>query len=263
MHGLLLWATDKKFTADASASLYEKAEGADGAFGLYTATVGWQFARHHAAFAGFRYAGGLKFKGYDMLGEPTKDYKPYDWTIDMGYACMIGKGSAAYATGSVLFSHLSKNATGGAFTVGASYQNSSVTVARKSARLMVDAKVGAIGPRLDYGNGSKTSMPTYAAVGGALSVDVADRHQVAAALSSRYFFQPSDYTTLMAGGGLEYTYDKMVSVRAGYEYGSHDLSHVTMGAGFRYHGLRLNGSYLLKTADAGSSYCTVGIGYDF
>ena len=36
-----------------------------------------------------------------------------------------------------------------------------------------------------------------------------------------------------------------------------------MGAGFRYHGLRLNGAYLLKTADAGSSYCTFGIGYDF
>ena len=136
------FAADKRVTADASASLYEKAEGADGTFGLYTATVGWQFARHHAAFAGFRYAGGLKFKGYDMLGEPTKDYKPYDWTIDMGYACMIGKGFAAYATGSVLFSHLSKNATGGAFTVGASYQNSSVTFARKSARLMVDAKLG-------------------------------------------------------------------------------------------------------------------------
>ena len=67
----------------------------------------------------------------------------------------------------------------------------------------------------------------------------------------------------MLGAGLEYTYNKMVSVRAGYEYGDHDLSHVTMGAGFKYHGLRLNGAYNLKTADTGSSYCTIGIGYDF
>ena len=255
--------TDKKFTADASASLYEKAEGVDGTFGLYTATVGYKFARRYAAFAGFRYAGGLKLKGYDLLGNPTKDYKPYDWTIDLGYTCLLGKGFAAYATGSVLFSHLSKNATGAAFTVGTSYQNGSLTVAGKSASLMVDAKVGAIGPQLDYGNKHKTSLPTHVALGGALSVDMTEKHQVAAALSTRYFFQPSESKTFMLGGGLEYTYNRMVSLRAGYEYGDNDLSHVTMGAGFKYHGLRLNGAYMLKTADAGSSYCTVGIGYDF
>lgn len=257
------FAVDRKFTADAAASVYEKGEGDEGTFGVYAATAGYKFARRHAAFAGFRYAGGLKLKGYDLLGNPTKDYKPYNWTIDLGYTYMIGKGFAAYATGSVIFSHLSKNATGGAFTVGASYHDGSMTLAGRSASLMLDAKVGAIGPRLDYGNGSKTSLPTHFAAGGALAVDVADRHQLVAAASARYFFQPSDFKTFMAGGGLEYTYDKMLSVRAGYEYGEHNLSHVTMGAGFKYHGLRLNGAYMLKTADAGSSYCTVGIGYDF
>lgn len=33
-----------------------------------------------------------------MMGEPTKEYKPYDWTIDLGYSYMIGNGLAAYAT---------------------------------------------------------------------------------------------------------------------------------------------------------------------
>lgn len=258
-----LFGVDKKFTADASASIYEKEEGVEGTFGLYTATVGYKFAKRHAAFAGFRYAGGLKVKGFNMLGEPTKDYKPYDWTIDFGYAYMIGKGFSVYATGSIIFSHLSKNANGGAFTVGASYQNNDMTVANKSANFMVDAKVAAIGPKLDYGNGYKVSMPTHVAVGGALSVDMADKHQVGAAVSARYFFQPSETKVFMAGGGLEYTYNNMVSVRAGYEYGDHNLSHFTMGAGIKYRGLRLNGGYMLKTVDAGSSYCTVGIGYDF
>ena len=49
---------NKKFSADASASIYEKTEGYEGTFGLYTATVGYKFANRHAAFAGFRYAGG-------------------------------------------------------------------------------------------------------------------------------------------------------------------------------------------------------------
>lgn len=92
-----LFGVDKKFTTDASASIYEKEEGVEGTFGLYTATVGYKFAKRHAAFAGFRYAGGLKVKGFNMLGEPTKDYKPYDWTIDFGYAYMIGKGFSVYA----------------------------------------------------------------------------------------------------------------------------------------------------------------------
>jgi len=255
--------TNKKFSADASASIYEKTEGYEGTFGLYTATVGYKFANRHAAFAGFRYAGGLKLKGYDMLGEPTKDYQPYNWTIDLGYAYMIGNGFSAYAVGNVIFSHLSKNAVGGAFTIGASYQKSTTTAGNKSANLMLDAKVGAIGPQLDYGNGNKTTMPTYVAVGGALTVDVADKHQVGGAWSTRYFFRPSEYKTLMLGAGLEYTYNKMVSLRAGYEYGDRNLSHFTMGAGFKYGGLCLNGAYMLKTANAGSSYCTIGLGYDF
>ena len=254
---------NKKFSADASASIYEKTEGYEGTFGLYTATVGYKFANRHAAFAGFRYAGGLKLKGYDMLGEPTKDYQPYNWTIDLGYAYMIGNGFSAYAVGNVIFSHLSKNAVGGAFTIGASYQKSTTTAGNKSANLMLDAKVGAIGPQLDYGNGNKTTMPTYVAVGGALTVDVADKHQVGGAWATRYFFRPSEYKVLMLGAGLEYTYNKMVSLRAGYEYGDRNLSHFTMGAGFKYGGLRLNGAYMLKTANAGSSYCNIGLGYDF
>ena len=254
---------NKKFSADASASIYEKTEGYEGTFGLYTATVGYKFTNRHAAFAGFRYAGGLKLKGYDMLGEPTKDYLPYNWTIDLGYAYMIGNGFSAYAVGNVIFSHLSKNAVGGAFTIGASYQKSTTTAGNKSANLMLDAKVGAIGPQLDYGNGNKTTMPTYVAAGGALTVDVADKHQVGGAWSTRYFFRPSEYKVLMLGAGLEYTYNKMVSLRAGYEYGDRNLSHFTMGAGFKYGGLHLNGAYMLKTANAGSSYCTIGLGYDF
>ena len=254
---------NKKFSADASASIYEKTEGYEGTFGLYTATVGYKFTNRHAAFAGFRYAGGLKLKGYDMLGEPTKDYLPYNWTIDLGYAYMIGNGFSAYAVGNVIFSHLSKNAVGGAFTIGASYQKSTTTAGNKSANLMLDAKVGAIGPQLDYGNGNKTTMPTYVAAGGALTVDVADKHQVGGAWSTRYFFRPSEYKVLMLGAGLEYTYNKMVSLRAGYEHGDRNLSHFTMGAGFKYGGLRLNGAYMLKTANAGSSYCTIGLGYDF
>lgn len=253
---------DKKFTADVSASIYEKEENIEGTFGLHTASIGYKFAKRHAVFAGFRYAGGIKFKGANMLGEPTKEYKPYDWTIDFGYAYMIGKGFSAYAMGNIIFSHLSKNANGGAFTVGASYQNNDITIANKPANFMVDAKLAAIGPKLDYGNGYKASMPTHVAVGGALSVDMADKHQVAAAFSTRYFFQPSESKVFMVGGGLEYTYNNMVAVRVGYEYGDHNLSHFTIGAGVKYRGLRINGAYMLKTVDAGSSYCTVGLGYD-
>jgi hypothetical protein len=254
---------DKKFTADVSASIYEKEENIEGTFGLYTASIGYKFAKRHAVLAGFRYAGGIKFKGANMLGEPTKEYKPYDWTIDFGYAYMINKSFSAYATGSVIFSHLSKNANGGAFTVGASYQNNDITIANKQTKFIADAKVTALGPNLDYGNGYKVPIPTHVAIGGVLLVDMTDKHQVGAALSTRYFFQPSESKVFMVGGGLEYTYNNMVSVRAGYEYGDHNLSHFTMGAGVKYHGLRINGAYMLKTVDAGSSYCTVGLGYDF
>lgn len=254
---------DKRFAADVSAATFEKEQGVEGTFSLYTASVGYKLASKHAVFAGFRYAGGLKFKGYDMQGLPTKDYKPYSWTIDLGYAYMLGGGFSAYAMGGMLFSHQSKNAVGASFTLGASYQNADLKVANKSASVMFDAKVGAIGPKLDFGSGNKNSLPTHAVLGATMTIDVSDKHQVATALSSRYYFLPEDSKTFMAGGGLEYTYNKLASVRVGYEYGDHNLSHVTMGAGIKYGSFRLNGAYLLRTADAGSSYFNVGIGYDF
>lgn len=255
--------TDKRFTADAAASLYEKEDGAQGLFGLYTATIGYKLFKRHSVFGGFRYAGGLKFNGYDMMGEPTKEYKPYDWTIDLGYSYMIGNGLAAYATGAFIFSHLSKNAYGGAFSVGLSYTKDNITMAKRPASVMIDAKVEAIGPDLDYGNGHKSSMPTHVSLGGKMEVDVTDIHKVGAALATRYFFRPTDAKVFMLGGGVEYTYNNLLSARAGYEYGDHNLSHFTMGAGVKYHNFRINGAYMLKTADGGKSYCTIGLGYDF
>lgn len=257
------FAADKQVTADASAFVYPQDKEVGGTLGLYTATAGLRFAQRHAAFVGYRYAGGLKLKGFDIQGNPTKDYQPFDWTIDLGYAYQLGKGFAAYATGSVIFSHLSKNATGGAFTLGAAYRNTALQLAERPTQLTLDAKVAALGPQLDYGNGSRVALPTHLSVGGALSMELTEQHQLAAALTSRYFFQPADTKVFQLGGGLEYTYRHCVSLRAGYEYGSHQLSHFTAGAGVKVHGLRLNAGYMLKTTDQGGNYCTLGVGVDF
>lgn len=258
-----IFKTDKSFTADAATSFFEGTEGADGTFGLYAATAGYKFAKHHAIFGGLRYAGGLKIKGYDVSGNPTKDYEPYNWTLDLGYAIALGKGFAAYASTSLIYSHLSKNATSARVSVGGSYQNNVMNITNRHAELIVNAKVDAFGPKLNYGNNRKGTLPTFLSVGGELTVDMAEKHQVAAALSTHYFLQSSENKLFMIGGGLEYTYNKLVSVRTGYEYGNHYNSHITMGAGVMCHGLRLNGAYNLKTTDTGSNYCSIGIGYDF
>ena len=59
-----------------SASLFEKDEDIEGRYGLYAATVGYKLAKRHAVFAGFRYAGGLKLKGFDMLGTQLRTISP-------------------------------------------------------------------------------------------------------------------------------------------------------------------------------------------
>lgn len=69
---------------------------------------------------------------------------------------------------------------------------------------------------------------------------------------------------LMAGIGAEYCIVDIVSVRAGYHYGSDKTipSFISAGLGVKFKGFELNGTYLLGSEALGNSLL-VGVGYSF
>lgn len=257
-----IFYTDKKASVDASLSFFPKEEGATGHLGIYTATGHWRPAKSHAVMLGFRYAGGLTFPGYDLFGQPTKDYKPFDWALDLGYAYRFTPELSVFASGSFFYSHLSSNARGGAFGLGATYHKRDVRLGNHSAAYTLTAKVSDFGPKLDYGN-TEADLPASASLGGEFSMALSEQHAIAASLGARYYFLPKDSHLFTSGIGVEYTYDKKYSLRAGYELAEHNMSHATFGAGIKYGGLKFNAAYALKTSDNGVNHFTLGLGFDF
>ena len=92
---------------------------------------------------------------------------------------------------------------------------------------------------------------------------LSEQHALAATLGARYYFLPKDSHLFTSGIGVEYTYDKKYSLRAGYELAEHNMSHATFGAGVKLGGFKLNAAYALKTSEDGTNNFSLGLGFDF
>ena len=66
------------------------------------------------------------------------------------------------------------------------------------------------------------------------------------------------------GLGGEYTFNEIVSARLGYNYGGKSVlpSFVSLGAGVKYSGFKLDLTYLLLSETVGGTFM-VGLGYAF
>lgn len=114
-----------------------------------------------------------------------------------------------------------------------------------------------LGTPIKYGS-SKDSypMPMMAKVGGSYT-----NSGFTAAAEVDYLFSGA----LMAGLGLEYCIQDMVSVRAGYHYGDAAKalpSFASLGLGGQFAGVKINLAYLLANQNIGGSLL-VGLGYSF
>ena len=110
--------------------------------------------------------------------------------------------------------------------------------------------------------GIPQSLPTSVAVGGDWAVNFAPQHALTYALTCRYF-TPKDASETLLAGGLEYTYNRMLSARVGYQYADKGSNALTFGAGGELSGFKLNVAYHHAFADYGVDALMVGIGYAF
>ncbi len=111
-------------------------------------------------------------------------------------------------------------------------------------------------------SGGKFSLPASAALGAGYQKTFAGKHSVEANLDMDYFFEGWFAASL----GAAYTFNDLVSVRAGYRYGGESpiSSYASIGLGAKFMGIKLDLAYLIAGADSPMrNSLAVSVGYSF
>lgn len=143
--------------------------------------------------------------------------------------------------------------------VGASVFGADVAICFKSNGVKAGLSVNNLGTKVKYQDNSY-SQPMMAKLGAG--------YDLVLGKSALDFMAEVDVLfsgSLMAGAGCEYSFSKMVYVRAGYHYGSSaDVvpSYVSAGLGVSLFGAKLNFAYLFGSQTLGNSMC-FSLGYSF
>lgn len=111
-------------------------------------------------------------------------------------------------------------------------------------------------------SGAEFCIPGSVALGAGYDKAFADKHAVEANLDVDYFFSG----WLAAAAGVGYTFNDLVSVRAGYRYGGESPipSFASVGAGVKFAGVKLDLAYLIAGADSPmKNTLALAVGYSF
>ncbi len=232
----------------------------------YALTAGFKLGEKRAIYVGGRYNGGLSIPvSHDTTIDGTGSstiLKPYEWSVDLGYAFTLSPGIVIHGTGSYAQSDLGRKAGGLLFSVGASYATG-IDLGTTPSFLQVGLRLMDAGTSVKFDNTGVTyALPTSVALGGEWEFALTEDHHLSWALSSRYF-TPKEATLFLAGTGLEYNWRDMLKVRGGFQYGQHDLSKATVGLGAQWNGFHLDAAYSVGLSRTALNNLTVGLGYTF
>lgn len=227
--------SEKAFNASVATQIYPDTEDA-GRLMYYGAAAAYRFGIHGVQ-AGFRYQG-----GYSIPMDNGKELKPADWSIDVAYSIRLFDHFSAAVGASFLRSKVFKEASTVAFNVAAYYRNKFKMDI--DADYVIGVNAANMGPDLDYGNKyQKTKLPASFGGGGELGMNLTPKNRLSISLAGQYYYLPQDAKLFTGNVGAEYSFAKIVSVRAGYKYAEHDYSSFAFGAGFAFNKFHLDISH--------------------
>ena len=223
----------------------------------YEATVGyalWQPSSSSANVINAGFAYNLKQKFAIGFGFNMGLNKPYDIIDASGAANGTFTPKDIHAALGMAYRFLPYLSVG----VNVGYANSTLSADHKYGALAADvfvmakvkdfkatAGVSNLGSKVTSANGLKFSLPASFALGAGYEKTFAKKHGVDVSLDADYYFKGG----LAASLGAEYTYDDLVSVRAGYHLGGKTVipSYASLGAGVKFSGVRLDLAYLIAS----------------
>jgi hypothetical protein len=231
-----------KYSASLNGTFFPKNDDVSGSLLYGNASAAYRFADRHAAFIGYRYLGGQTITGQtDQYGTLGDDIKPVDWSFDIGYSFKINNKLSAFARGSFIQSKLEESNNTFSFSLGGNYRTN-LNLGNMESQLNIAARVLDLGPAIESSSNLKYDLPTSAQVSADLSLPLSDINKLNIAVGGRYFL-PTDATLLTIGAGAEYTYNNLVSARAGYNYGENETSRTTLGFGLNIKFISIDAAY--------------------
>ena len=204
---------------------------------------------------GFAYDMGAEMQTYDASGKSSGKFSPSDMMINAGlgfaFTEKIGAGVNVRYSSDKIADGVTSNGFG-----------ADVFVLYKALpELNLTAGVSSLGSSVKDASGQTFSLPMSATIAGAYTAAIDEQNRVDVALDADYFFTGG----LGAALGLQYSYDDLIFVRAGYHLGTDKAplpSFATIGAGVKYSGFKLDVSFLTANPVIGNTL-TIGVGVAF
>lgn len=209
------------------------------------------FGKKFGLTLGGAYQAGEKYDVMDASGKSKGSFTPKDLLFNVGAALKITDGLSAGVNLHYASQSLSDDNSCSAF-------GADVLALYHWSKLNVTAGVKSVGSKVKSDAGEKYSLPASAVVAGSYDFEFG-KSSVVANLDLNYYFCGS----FAAAVGAEYSFNKLVSVRAGYHYGAEDgvvPSFLSLGAGVAVKGISLNLSYWTASDYLGNTL-SIGLGY--
>lgn len=207
------------------------------------------------AFAG-RHIGYEEVPTSDDNGLSTGTFQPTDFIAGLGVAYKITGNISASVNVNMITSKIDDNASAKAFSGDLGFTYS-------ADKFNIGLKVANLGSKLDYGNGPY-SLPAHLNAGFAYKTEINEKSNLTALLNAGYLISSSG---LMAGIGVEYSYNKLLNVRLGGHYGDEAKSipsYISAGLGICLKGITIDVSYLISSNESPiNKTLSLGLGYSF
>lgn len=203
--------------------------------------------------AGFSYGMNPAYDIYDPSGVKKGQFKPSDMQVKVG---------VGYRFLPSLSLGINLGYASSALAEGASYGSldADVFLMARFDGFKVAAGVSDLGSGVKSAAGTKFPLPTAGALGVGYEARFAEVHSIDAQVDAEYYFAGGFGASL----GATYTYDNIVSVRAGYRYGGQSVlpSFISFGAGLHFNGAQIDVAYLLGNSSIANTLA-VSLGYCF
>lgn len=203
--------------------------------------------------AGVSYGMSPKYDIIDATGKASGSFRPSEMELGAGLAWRLHKNVSVGANVGYARSTLAESVSYSALV--ADLHALAVFGGFKASVALSD-----IGTGVTSASGVKFSLPTSLALAAGYDAALVEKHAIGVEAQAQYYFTGD----IAASFGAQYTYDDLVSVKAGYRYGGASVipSFVSAGVGVKISEIKLDLAYLMSSTAMANSMC-VSLGYSF